>query len=217
MTRPYRFIALLLFVCFIGVSQEKKEEGQQVNAVDSLTTDLKEKGVVVETASFEKRTINPLAPSKAAFYSAVFPGLGQIYNKRYWKVPLVYGAIGGGIYAYSFNNTEYNRVRDAFKRRRAGFTDDEFFPLNDGTIDPANPRISDTALQDAQERFQRDRDLWLLLTIAFYALNIIDANVDAHLKQYNVSEDLAMDIKPFLELNSVTSNANYGFAMVIKF
>lgn len=207
------FLFFLLFslqFTFSQVEEEKKEE----NPVDSLATELKKEGVVVETASIEKIAINPLAPSKAAFFSAVLPGLGQVYNKRYWKVPLVYGAIGGGIYAYSFNNSEYNRFRDAFKSRRAGFTDDEFFDLNN---DGQGPDVSDTALQDAQERFQRDRDLWLLLTIAFYALNIIDANVDAHLKQYNVSEDLAMDIKPFLEMNSVSSNANYGLAMVIKF
>lgn len=213
MIKRLSLLVFLLWGSFSAFSQVDEEKPAE-NAVDSLTTDLEKKGVVVETASIEKRAINPLAPSKAAFYSAVLPGLGQVYNKRYWKVPLVYGAIGGGIYAYSFNNSEYNRFRDAFKRRRAGFTDDEFYDINN---DQQGPDISDTALQDAQERFQRDRDLWLLLTIAFYALNIIDANVDAHLKQYNVSEDLAMDIKPFLEMNTVTSNANYGLGMVIKF
>ncbi|MGS0527506.1 DUF5683 domain-containing protein [Zobellia nedashkovskayae] len=98
--------------------------------VDSLQTNLAEEGlIVVDTLVKQKVVINPLAPSKAAFYSAVFPGLGQIYNKRYWKVPIVYGAIGAAVYGYTWNNNQYQRVRTAFKRRQAGFTDDEFYDI----------------------------------------------------------------------------------------
>ena len=95
-------------------------------------------GVVID-GKLEKREVNPLAPSKAAFYSAVMPGLGQIYNRRYWKVPIVYAAIGTGVYAYIYNDDLYNRFRDAFKRRRAGFTDDEFYDLNNSGIVPGSP------------------------------------------------------------------------------
>ena len=69
---------------------------------------------------------DPLSPAKAAFYSAVIPGLGQIYNKSYWKVPLVYIAIGTPIYFYIQNSKEYDRYLTAYKRRQQGFTDDEF-------------------------------------------------------------------------------------------
>ena len=109
---------------------------------------------------------------------------------------------------------EYVRYRDAFKRRRAGFTDDEFYDRNG---DGSGPDFSDTALQDAQERFQRDRDLALLVTIALYALNIVDANVDAHLQQFNVDDDLSVDFQPYINLNSVTNDPNYGMALIIKF
>ncbi len=166
----------------------------------------------------EKREINPLAPSKAAFYSAVLPGLGQIYNRRYWKVPIVWAAIGTGTYAYLYNDDLYDRFRTAFKRRRAGFTDDEFYDLNkNDNVIPTTPDLSDEALQDAQERYQRDRDLALLITIALYALNIIDANVDAHLKQYNVDENLSMEVKPYLDTNPIDGNPNYGLAMNLRF
>lgn len=160
---------------------------------------------------------NPLAPSKAAFYSAVIPGLGQVYNRRYWKVPIVIGAIGTGIYAYTYNDDLYDRFRAAFKRRRAGFTDDEFYDLNGSGIVPGSPDLSDEALQDAQERYQRDRDLSLLITIGLYALNIVDANVDAHLKQFNVDDDLGLEIKPYLEHHPISANPNYGLTAVIKF
>jgi hypothetical protein len=191
---------------FVQYSYSQEKDSKKIKSpVDSLTTDLNEKGVAIDIAQVEKKEINPLAPSKAAFYSAVLPGLGQVYNKRYWKVPLAWGAVGGCIAGYSFNNTQYNRFREAFKRRRAGFIDEDF------------SFFSDTALQDAQERFQTDRDLFLLLTIVAYALNIVDANVDAHLKQYNVDEDLSLDFKPYFELNQITQIPNYGIAMTIKF
>ena len=74
----------------------------------------------------KKENINILRPSKAAFYSAVFPGLGQVYNKKAWKVPIVFSAIGISGYAYDFNKKKYFSYRNAYKRRLAGFNDDEF-------------------------------------------------------------------------------------------
>ncbi len=178
-----------------------QEKQPQETPEDSLNTELQGKGISFEEIRKEE-TINPLAPSKAAFYSAVLPGLGQVYNKRYWKVPIVYAAIGTGVYAYLFNDGEYDRFRSAFKRRRAGFTDDEFYDINNSGVVPGTPDVSDQALQDAQERYQRDRDLALLITIGLYALNIIDANVDAHLKQFNVNENLGLERPPVPELSS---------------
>ncbi len=213
MTKNLLFLFCSLFFLHVAVAQEDGEQPHPAE-IDSLAQDLEGKGITIEEVTYQKKRINPLAPSKAAFYSAVFPGLGQIYNKRYWKVPLVWGAIGTGIYAYSYNNTEYNRARDAFKRRRAGFTDDEFYDING---DGSGPDISLEALQDAQESTQRDRDLALLITIALYAFNIIDANVDAHLKQFNVDGDLAIDFEPYLDLNPLTNRPNYGMALVVKF
>ncbi|WP_420400236.1 DUF5683 domain-containing protein [Flagellimonas sp.] len=212
MIKNLLFFGTCLFFVSFSFAQDDQIQEHPVE-IDSLAQDLEGKGITIEEVTYEKRKINPLAPSKAAFFSAIVPGLGQIYNKRYWKAPIVWGAIGTGIYVYSFNNTEYNRARDAFKRRRAGL-EDEFFDI---TGDGEGPDFSLEALQDAQERAQRDRDLALLITIAMYALNIIDANVDAHLKQYNVDENLAIDFKPYLDLNPLTNDPNYGMALVIKF
>lgn len=179
--------------------------------VDSLKTDLKSEGIVViDTLVAKKRVINPLAPSKAAFYSAVVPGLGQVYNKRYWKVPIVWGLIGVGIYNYKFNDDSYKQLRTAFKRRKAGFL------IND-------PEILESTTNETLERLQNNRqnsrDQALLLTIAMYALNIVDANVDAHLKQFNIDDDLSFDMEfhPYLDLNPITTDPNYGMALTIKF
>lgn len=161
-----------------------------------------------------KEKLNPLAPGKAAFYSAILPGLGQIYNKRYWKVPIIYAALGTSLYIYVNRNNAYHRARDAFKRRLAGFTDDEFFDLNGDGI---GADISSQSLQNVQEKTQKERDLALIISIALYVLNIIDANVDAHLKQYNVSEDLTMNINPYLHINPQTNTPGYGMSLVLQF
>tara|TARA_R110002012_G_scaffold321191_3_gene548001 strand:+ start:53614 stop:54285 length:672 start_codon:yes stop_codon:yes gene_type:complete len=218
---------IILFFClgFIATLFSQEEEKQEIPEIkveqqqDSIQSNLKKEAVIVaDTVFTKKREINPLAPAKAGFYSAILPGLGQAYNKKYWKIPIVLGALGTSIYAYDFNNKNYKRTRTAFKRRQAGFTDDEFYdrpPLSDTPL--TSPEFSTAALQDAQERYQRDRDLMLLVTIGLYALNIIDANVDAHLKQFNIDDDLSIDFKPFLDYNEVTASPNYGMALTIKF
>lgn len=207
----HSFFFAVLFCCVSVINAQER-----TSSTDSLRTDFKEKGIVID-GNIEKKKVNPLAPSKAAFYSAILPGLGQIYNRRYWKLPIVYGAIGTGVYAYVYNDDLYDRFRTAFKRRRAGYIDDEFYDVNNSGIVPGSPDLSDEALQDAQERYQRDRDLALLITIGLYAFNIIDANVDAHLQQFNVDDDLSLDIKPYLEYHPITSDPNYGIALTIKF
>lgn len=158
---------ILFFLGMISCTTFAQKEKPQSTEVDSLETTLEDEGIViVDSVKTKKTEINPLAPSKAAFYSAVFPGLGQVYNKRYWKVPIVYGAIGAAVYGYTFNDRQYRRVRTAFKRRQAGFTDDEFYdPNNTGS----GPLLDSDDLQNEQERFQRDRDLLLLVSVALYA------------------------------------------------
>jgi len=133
----------------------------------------------------------------------VLPGLGQAYNKKYWKIPIVYGALGAGIYFYTTNNKNYNRTRDAYKRRIAGFTDDEF-----------QGRLTTDGLLERQRTFRRNQELSLLVTIAFYALNIIDANVDAHLLQFNVDEDLSF--KPHYQINEIDKTGNFGLSLNLK-
>lgn len=210
---------VLLFTAHCCVAQEAKDSIPSVKT-DSVAGKLAEQGVVVkDSVSFKKKQIEfkPLAPSKAAFYSAILPGLGQVYNKKYWKVPLVFGAIGGSIYAYQWNNDNYQRFRAAFKRRQAGFTDDEYYDLEGNNLPGDPPDLDVDDLEYQQERFQGDRDLWLVVAIGMYALNIVDANVDAHLKQFNIDDDLSIDFEPYFNLDQVSNSPNYGMALIIKF
>ncbi len=169
---------------------------------DSITVS-KEMKIMVEETGFQKVAYDPLAPSRAAFYSAALPGLGQAYNKKYWKIPVIYAGIASGIYFYIKNDTDYNRFRDAYKRRLAGFTDDEFY----GTGTTA--AISNNRLIDAQKSTQRNKDVSIIVSIGFYLFNIIDANVDAHLRQYDISDDLS--ISPKLNTSNI-AQPSYGLS-----
>ncbi|WP_310378929.1 DUF5683 domain-containing protein [Flavobacterium sp.] len=161
-----------------------------------------------ETALVVKDTlksidIDPLTPAKAAFYSAILPGLGQAYNKKYWKIPLVYGAIGTSLYFYADSNKKYNQYRDAYKRRLEGYSDDKFSYLDD------------SRLIAGQKFYQRNRDLSVLVALAFYVLNIVDANVDAALIQFNVNENLS--VRPTVYPNDVTFKTNVGLTLNYNF
>ena len=194
MQSKFLLIIAFCFLSFLSFSQDENKEVIKIGDSEEVVLD----NVV------KSKPIDPLAPSKAAFYSAVLPGLGQAYNKKYWKIPIVYAALGTGIYFYIDNKNEYNRYRDAYKRRLAGFTDDEFYG-----------NISNDALIRAQKTLRRNTEVSLLVTIGIYALNIIDANVDAHLLQFNVDENLA--IKPHFNFNELDASTNLGLTLGFKF
>lgn len=149
--------------------------------------------------TIKEEPYDPLAPARAAFYSAVLPGLGQAYNKKYWKIPIVYGGIAAGVYFYQRNTQDYNRFRDAYKRRLAGYQDDEF------------QGVSDARLRDAQKTAGRNRDVSLAMALGVYLLNILDANVDAHLLRYNLNEDLTL--KPEFQFQSDHRPNVYGISL----
>ena len=182
---------LLYFVAFVfifgNISCFSQELGDALKAKDTI----------------KKEGINPLTPAKAAFYSAILPGLGQAYNKKYWKIPLVYGAIGTSLFFYIDNNKKYHSYRDAYKRRLAGFNDDQYSYLDD------------SRLIAAQRFYQRNRDLSLFVAIGFYALNIVDANIDAHLMQFNVNDKLSF--RPEIYSDEITFQQNLGLTLNFHF
>ncbi len=152
---------------------------------------------------------NPLSPSKAAFYSAIFPGGGQIYNKKYWKAPFVWAAMGVSSYFYFDNSNEYDRYRTAFKLRSQGVAD-EFNGEN------GNPYISTAGLESAQKTLRKNRDLSLLTGVLLYVLQIVEASVNAHLLQFDTDDSLSVNpvITPdplFIEAPKVGLTLKYSF------
>jgi hypothetical protein len=192
-------LLLCLFWALYSFSQKDKDS-------TSIALD---QSPLIANETLTKKAIDPLRPSKAAFYSAIFPGLGQAYNKKYWKVPIVWGAIGAGVYFYVSNDKQFDRYRDAYKRRLAGFKDDEFYGSNE------TPSISDDGLIRAQQQFRRNKEVSLLVTLLLYSLNIIDANVDAHLLQFNVDKNLSLS--PHYQYNQMENTSDLGLTLDFKF
>ena len=141
-------------------------------------------------------------------YSAIIPGLGQAYNGKYWKIPIVYGAIGTAGYFIYYWYDFYDELRTAYKYR----TDDD--PL---TVDLIYDYIADDAyLYDRVSLAKQYTDLMVVLTAATYVLNIVDAVVDAHLYDFNVSDDLTMQIHPYFNPNLASVNTfqpTYGIGL----
>ncbi|WP_116789243.1 DUF5683 domain-containing protein [Flavobacterium psychrotrophum] len=175
-----------------------------LTSISSFAQQKEEKDTVAVTVPKVAYKYNALAPSKAAFYSAILPGLGQIYNKSYWKAPIVWGGIGIGIYSYSFNQGKYNEYRNAYKDLLAG-------KVLTGEL----AGLDEDRLRRAQKFHQRNRDLSALVSVGLYLLNIVEANVDAHLKQFNVDDNLTL--RPALQQNTIDNKYNLGLTLSYKF
>jgi len=160
------------------------------------------------------------SPRKASIYSAVLPGLGQAYNKKYWKIPLIYGGFGAFGYFIKWNNNNYNTAKQAYK----DLTDND--PATDSYLKLKQivyydlTKASDvsnlkTGLNSSQDYYRRNRDLLIIITCAFYGLNIIDASVDAHFFNFDISDDLTMKVEPAIRqsknLNIFCLNCTFNF------
>jgi hypothetical protein len=188
------FYFLLIFSISLGYTQTEEEKKE-----------LKEKnGLLVKNNNqnqidFE---MNPLAPAKAAFYSAILPGLGQAYNKKYWLIPVIYGGMGASMYAYSTNNSKYNDFVAAYKLELVG-KPHEF------------DNLDVNALERGINGYKKQRDLWLFVTIGIYILNIVEANVDAHLPNRKIDTNLSY--QPSFIIDPMTNKMTYGAAVTFNF
>ena len=139
------------------------------------------------TDSFIKKPLEKFEPRKATIRSAIIPGWGQIYNKKYWKLPLVCGALGttAGIYFYNVKN--YRLLKNAYIYRING---------QENLIDPLYQRLSTESLRSYRNSFRQNVDYSVLFFLLFWGLNVVDATVDAHLKAFDVNDNLSLQIKP---------------------
>lgn len=134
-------------------------------------------------------------PRTAAIRSAILPGLGQIYNKKYWKLPIVYGALGTATGIFFFNYGNYKDTRFAYKVKynmRTTFTDSALYSQIKEILQP----LSEESLRNYRNQFRRDIDYSAIFFLFIWGLNVLDATVDAHLKSFDVSPDLSLSIKP---------------------
>ena len=174
------YFCLPLFV--FGQENAKKKEKTELNEI-----------VIPDSLAYTKnysqriqRLINdPLTPSKAAFYSAIIPGLGQAYLGKAWKIPIIYAAMGTSFYYYNLQNGQMKEYRRAYKKRLNGVFNDRFLETD--------IPLTDEQLLIGMDFHKNYRDMAMLFLAASYMLNILEANVSAHLLQFNVNEDLSIN------------------------
>ncbi|MFM9945675.1 MAG: DUF5683 domain-containing protein [Bacteroidia bacterium] len=131
--------------------------------------------------------IKRLNPKKAILYSAVCPGLGQIYNGKIWKAGIVYAGFAGITAGFIYNQREFKNYQNAVNLR---------FDTLASTVDTKYPNLNDATVKYLRGYHRRNRDICILAYVGLYALNIIDANVDAHLQEFKINKDLSLGWQP---------------------
>ena len=186
----HTFYSVFIFLFCLGGLTFSKAHAQTV--IDST-------GLLIDSVTKAEAAIdsvqNQHSPRKASLRSAILPGWGQAYNKRYWKIPVIYAALGTTAYIFVYNVKTYRELRFAYAAR---FKAQTFQDSTDYWTLKAiyqNPDVQINSLKFNRDEFRRNVDYSVLVFAVFWALNIVDATVDAHLKSFDVSSDLSLRFK----------------------
>ncbi len=194
---------MFLWILFSNTAQAQ-------NTSDSITvSENSQNGIIIansnEVIDIITDTLNN-RPNTAAWYSAALPGLGQAYNKKYWKIPLIYS--GGVIIGYyiNYNHQLYKQYRDGLLA---------FIDKDDRTV-PFDPRLDQNDYERATDYWRRNRDLLMIGAFVLYMMNIVDAHVDAHLASFTVDEDISLKLEPSFDQTAMQTNL-IGLSLKLRF
>lgn len=197
------FVACLLLLVIPCLAQESVNQDSLIISSDSTY-----QRAVTDTVIL-KSYASRYDPRKALLYAAVIPGMGQIYNKKYWKLPLVYGGFFGFAYGIDFYQKGYTRYKNEL-----------YYNLENGYEEDGDIRPDDTYTTANYRRivdlYKRQRDFMIILMAGMYLLQIIDAHVDAHLKEFDLNPNLQVSVRPVMEQTAMLGNQR-GFTIVLKF
>lgn len=215
--RPlFNTVAVLLVLIFAG---NTKVQAQQFTA---------------DTVQVES-SVKVHSPHKATMYSVILPGLGQAYNKKYWKIPILYAGIGATVYAINWNTKRFKEYKNGFRdfstflewknlpeeqqSQTPRPTADSYQGILERNWEETDSRTDEwfkNQLQNRKDSFKHDRDLSYIILAGVYVLNIIDAAVDAHLMNFNVNDELTLRVEPAVSYSAFTGNS-LGFRCQITF
>ena len=181
---------LLLLLTSLSAQEQPVDINSAIQSTDTVYT------------SKEQKVYNP---NKALLLSAVVPGLGQIYNRQYIKLPIVYGGLGLFGYFINFNTTNYKKYKTAYRERL------------DCNCDPfSNTNLSANDIKIIRDRYRKQLEQSYIGLSLFYVGQVVDAYVSAHLKDFDVSDDISMQIKPSVIMTPETANVGIGLTFKLK-
>jgi hypothetical protein len=193
-------VVMCLFLCFdYSKAQTPVIDTLQLNANDSVA--IKASIDTIENKS-SKKIFQP-DPKRAGLLSALIPGVGQAYNRQYWKTPIVWGAMGATIFMVISKQNEYQGYRKAYIQR---------LTEGDNSTDQYKGILSTVALSEYQSTTRQSRDMMTVYTVLIYAGQILESIAAAHLKNFDISKDIVMNISP-----AVLPGNTLGMALVFNF
>lgn len=225
----HRQLIVIGIFLLAGALWSSAQEVKELDAIDSMLVAIEdslakdtvipkveavEPSIVVNTPPEEVKPAKDRAtwmpsPKKALWLALVIPGGGQIYNRKYWKLPIVYGGIIGCLYAMNWNNNMYKDYSQAYldlTDKDPGTQSYNMF-LHLGTqIDDTNKDRYKDIFKKRKDKFRRWRDLSFFVLLGVYALSVIDAYVDAELSNFDISKDLSLKVEPTILNNRSSSN-----------
>lgn len=201
-----RFLILAILLLSVGALLAQNSDSVRI-AVDSAKKPSK---ILVDTFPKVKHS-----PKKAAIRSAIIPGWGQAYNGKYWKIPIVYAAIGIPVGTFLYNRKWYLRTREAAKM--LGGTPPDTLNYRQRVDEKLYTFFSTSgalpSLLNYRNEFRKSMDYSILFTLVTWGLNVIDATVDAHLKDFDVSDNLSLQIKPTILSGTTTAGLSFVFTI----
>lgn len=220
--------AVVWFLCVLMILPALPSAAQEPNdtVVDAriLVPVSEDEPVVVTADDYPygldgKKIFNP-DPSRAVWLSALFPGLGQVYNRRYWKLPIIAGGFMGLGYGTSWNNTQYQDYSQAYRDLLDADPNTDsymnFFPPTVNEADLDMNWLSQT-MRSRKNYYRRNRDLCIICMVGLYLLCMVDAYVDASMSHFDISPDLSMDVAPALFLDRSMSKPALGLNWAFNF
>jgi hypothetical protein len=184
-------LLILLFLSLISCAIQAQESRSSINKTEKDST--------------QKQRVH--SPKKAAVLSAIIPGAGQLYNRKNWKVPVLAAGAGALVYGFQFNQKNYKLFKTELIHRQSGAIE----------INTEFSNLSNANLNELQDFYHRNRDLTIVGMALLYALNVLDATVDAHLFDFNVNEDLSLNIRPQTLYSSISSMPIAGLGLTLNF
>jgi hypothetical protein len=198
------FLLLILLACSAGMAQDSTRVTKDPAVQVTRDTIIMEAQDTILIKSYAKR----YSPRKALLYAAVLPGLGQVYNKKYWKLPLVYG----GFYLLGNQIIKYNNIYTTYK----GYL---FYNIEHNITGPGLNPVSNRStdqLRRIVDRARRERDFMIIMTAGLYLLQMVDAHVDAHLKEFDLNPNLHARLEPTFNQDPVTGRQT-GISLIFRF